>query len=490
MTDQERQFLHLLSKSKAKTTQQEKKDTRTDTLDSFSQVVNAAVARAKLRQELSVHLSKLTASEAQFLKDLVDNEDVTQQQLEFAHNVLNTDPLYSLDDEDENKMNTTVEQDEVLWSPSVQEVDTAMNTKVRVQRIGRDFELIHCESRLDTESNDYEKKSESKRDAVSNESKGLPTQPGIFSYSTWKVNGTPINDNGWESHPILGFSKGENAIDEKHRVLSPPIMNSLRTSLPFSVAEDNFWLKFALTRDGANLKTLYDSIRQSSPTLLAIETSHGEVFGAFTSSPWRNHGNFYGSCEAFVWRLKHSRFSATKSIKEQVQLESEVDCFKWSRANRNVQFSNQTKLMVGGGCPDEEEQGNCLWENSGNQGWGMGIVIKSDLFQGSSCPCVTFQSPCLSQNGETFEAKNIEVWVSKGKQHLTSQYFTQVNLFLSLPSPPDFNTMHERKRGRTTGDGSWFCFESFSALGILKGNDSGYKCEIFSSSSIEFYCRD
>ena len=87
MTDQERQFLHLLSKSKAKTTQQEKKDTRTDTLDSFSQVVNAAVARAKLRQELSVHLSKLTASEAQFLKDLVDNEDVTQQQLEFAHNV-------------------------------------------------------------------------------------------------------------------------------------------------------------------------------------------------------------------------------------------------------------------------------------------------------------------------------------------------------------------------------------------------------------------
>eukprot|EP00978_Attheya_sp_CCMP212_P033769 scaffold137952_cov36-Attheya_sp.AAC.2 len=34
----------------------------------------------------------------------------------------------------------------------------------------------------------------------------------------------------------------------------------------------------------------------------------GEVFGAFTSYPWRPHGHaYYGSGEAFVWRLTQSR---------------------------------------------------------------------------------------------------------------------------------------------------------------------------------------
>ena len=417
MTDQERQFLHL-SKSKK---QQLEKETSTKSFASFSHIVNAAVARAKLRKELSVRLSKLTALEAQFLKDLVENEEVTQQQLEFAKNVLNTDPLYSLDEEVEE---TTVEKDELFWSsvpsttsrptspscPTIEEVETGRNGKVRIQREGRDFELIYCESRLDSETRNDRNNSDSTRDKVSNKSNSLPTQPGHFSYSTWKVGDFEVNNKRLDLYPILGFSK----IHETQRVLSPPIMNTLRTYLPFSVAEDNFWLKFALARDGANLKTLYNSIRQSSPTILAIETSHGEVFGAFTSSPWRKHANFYGSCEAFLWRTKHSRFSPTQSAKEQVQLESEVDCFKWSHANRNVQFSSQAKLMVGGGLPDKEEEENCLWVNSGNQDWGMGIIIESDLFQGTSSPCVTFQSPCLSLGGETFEARNIEVWVGLG----------------------------------------------------------------------------
>ena len=68
--------------------------------------------------------------------------------------------------------------------------------------------------------------------------------------------------------------------DEAAQVLSPPMIKSLRKSLPFVVAEDYFWLKYAMTRDGSSLTSLYDSIRQSSRILLAIETVNGEVFGA------------------------------------------------------------------------------------------------------------------------------------------------------------------------------------------------------------------
>ena len=438
MTPQEKQFLSLLQsakeQSKTSVTATQKQIRSAETLTSFSQIVDAAIARAKLRQEVSLHLSKLTLSEAQFLRDLVNNENVTKQQLEFAKEVLSTDPLYRLDYEDgrndyieegprkkEDELDTCSLPSVMSTSPIEEVLHPDNRSKVRIQRVGPNFELLYCESRLDAETHNQEHNAtSSRRDGIEADDTSSKTMnhPGPFSYSTWKIQ-TNASSNVWyddedQTFPILGMYKNDanSRIDESNRVLSPPILNSLRAFLPYSVAEDNFWLKFSLSRDGANLQTLYDSIRQSSPTLLAIETSYGEVFGAFTTSPWREHKNFYGSCEAFLWRLKQSRYFPCKSMEEQFQLERQVDCFKWSRANRNVQFSNRNKLIVGGGLPDEDSSWDVDDSSFSGSSWGMGIVLKSDLFQGVSAPCVTFQSPCLSQNEESFEATNIEVWVS------------------------------------------------------------------------------
>lgn len=93
MTDQESAFLSMRKKYR------EKKSERSDSSRSisssaselsFSSIVNAAIARARLRQELSIRLSKLTIKEADFLREIVDDENVTQQQLENADYVLNT----------------------------------------------------------------------------------------------------------------------------------------------------------------------------------------------------------------------------------------------------------------------------------------------------------------------------------------------------------------------------------------------------------------
>jgi len=215
---------------------------------------------------------------------------------------------------------------------------------------------------------------------------------------------TQLGKKNNESCDILGLP---NEFNQELQVLSPPMMDKLRANLPFTVADDQFWLKYAMVKNGASLHGLYNSIRQCSKTLVVIETVNGEVFGAFVSSPWRKYSSFYGSCETFLWRLRKSRFTPTMSIDEQIELERDIEVFKWSQENRNIQMSNDNKLIIGGGCPDDADN------NEDSSSWGFGIALEADLYQGTSGNCVTFNSPSLSQvspKGDIFEVANMEVW--------------------------------------------------------------------------------
>lgn len=139
----------------------------------------------------------------------------------------------------------------------------------------------------------------------------------------------------------------------------------------------------------------------------------GNVFGAFTSSPWRTGPRFYGSGEAFLWRMHKSRCCNCDSVEEQVELEGDLDIFGWSGRNRNVQMipSNLSELRLGGGGAVDEDTGleretDC----------GFGLVLESDLSKGYSEKCETFshlnERHILAINGEglAFEIANVEVW--------------------------------------------------------------------------------
>lgn len=398
MTDQERAFINMRKKYSAMNNKSQSSLTSVETTDStnsFASVVDGAIARAKLRQALSIRLSKLTAKEADFLRDLVNDDNVTKQQLENADHVLNTDPLYRLPGETSNM--ESIE--------SVEEVEVPQNSKLsdviqghRVQIDGRNIEILmnwdDYGGELTTGDSLRMSTVNTKVDIESEET--IPFFPSTFSYKTWAVKD--------KKKPILGLPED---FQEASQVLSPPMMASLRKSLPYTVSEDYFWLKYAMGTHGAGLQNLHHCIRQSSKTLLAIETVNGEVFGAFVSSPWRHYPSYYGSCESFLWRVNQSRFTPTSSVEEQTELESNVDVYKWSQENRNIQMSDKSKLVIGGGFPDDDDDGS--------DEWGLGIALGADLYEGTSSNCVTFKSPGLSQvspKGEVFEVKNLEVWVS------------------------------------------------------------------------------
>lgn len=399
MTDQELAFLKMRQEYREKnndTTHDGKDLLESSSTVSFSEVVGAAVARARLRQDLTVRLSRLTMKEAEFLKDLVNDDNVTQRQLEHANYVLNTDPLYRLPGETSSNFEGSI-------TSSVAEAEMSQYSKYKdkVQ-----FDGVNIEIMLDWDgitSSSENLRIASSRSYRDNKDKnpvyGRSSIPSKYSYKTWSVFKDTV-------YPVLGLPDEED-FDEVAQVLSPPMMASIRKSLPFAVSEDNFWLKYAMNRDGASILSLYNTIRQSTKTLLAIETVNGEVFGAFISSPWRSYQSYYGSCEAFLWRLNKSRFTPTASVEEQIELESDLNVFTWSQENRNIQMSDQNKIVIGGGFPDDDDN------DHDSDKWGMGIALGADLYEGTSSNCVTFNSPGLVQSSpkdEVFEVANMEVW--------------------------------------------------------------------------------
>ena len=205
---------------------------------------------------------------------------------------------------------------------------------------------------------------------------------------------------------ILGTSADDPSVQP--HVLSPPLMDAIANFLPEELEGQNFWLRYSLVRDGASLDTLRNYTKAAKYTIVAIETPKGEVFGSFTSSPWRTNLGFFGGQPSFVWKMRHNRRSKCSSLYEQAQLESEIDVFMCTHKKELVQVCRHDQLAVGG---DEYLEGN---ENESRADEnGFAFSLESDLLVGTTSPCLSFTSPALVGDGRhsrVFDVAGLEVW--------------------------------------------------------------------------------
>lgn len=109
-----------------------------------------------------------------------------------------------------------------------------------------------------------------------------------WKHNIWNVLSDDCEEYGYGRRSLPFQILGTSANDEASHphCLSPPLMESLSNFLPYSLTHQNFWMKYSLVRDGASLFTLLQNVRASKHTLIALETTGGDVFGAFTSTPW------------------------------------------------------------------------------------------------------------------------------------------------------------------------------------------------------------
>lgn len=187
-------------------------------------------------------------------------------------------------------------------------------------------------------------------------------------------------------------------------------MDSLRNFFPYALSDSNFWMKYSLLRDGASFHTLLQKTRGAAHTIIAIETVDGEVFGSFTSEPWRKNWKYFGSGESFLWRMRQSRQTPCFDVFDQAKMESELDVYPWSGGNDCVQLCTHDMLAVGGGSTSDEKKND---DGESTTEYGFGLAIDKELLYGTSSSCATFSSPPLSiehKDGSPFEIVNLEVW--------------------------------------------------------------------------------
>ena len=106
-----------------------------------------------------------------------------------------------------------------------------------------------------------------------------------------------------------------------------------------------------------------------------IETTQGDVFGAFCSHTWKTHPTFFGGAPAFLWRMRHNRRTPCHSLFDQAQMESEIDVYTYSGLNDLVQVCDERRLAIGGGklTPDEAD----MSAGGGGRGdGGLGLSTK------------------------------------------------------------------------------------------------------------------
>jgi len=257
----------------------------------------------------------------------------------------------------------------------------------------------------------------------------------------------PYNDddeNESRMFKILGTSADDHAA--LPHVLSPPLMDSLLNFVPNHLQQDNFWLKFSLIRDGASLDILKRYCRAATHTVLAIETTNGEVFGSFSSAPWTTNNKYFGTGESFLWRMRHNRNKDVHSLFEQAQLETEIDIFPYNNTNDYIQLCTHDKIAFGGGDRMKKEDSTVHEDEplddttaaflndsmSSSLGMGFGLALDWDLLHGSTSPSATFGNPNLVDNSQvtgTFDVMNLEVWGFTGQMCLHSAEKSEMNAF-------------------------------------------------------------
>ncbi|CAJ1954486.1 unnamed protein product [Cylindrotheca closterium] len=267
-----------------------------------------------------------------------------------------------------------------------------------------------------------------------------------FDYS---VDGRmPSMDEGELDNPgfkILGTSADDTSAHP--HVLSPPLIDAVTTFIPDHLQGQNLWLKYSMIRDGASLETFKQYARASKDTILAIETTKGDVFGCYTSAAWRTNPSFFGG-KSMVWKMRHNRHTPCHSLFEQAEMESEIDVFMLVEEGQKPQCCTHDKLGIGAGkLRDYDFYGKDLDQDHDTSEDAFAIAVQDDLLSGTTSKCHTFRNSCLINSevdSESFQVLNLELWTFTPCFNLDSAEKLEMTQFFMSESIRSSSMMSQR----------------------------------------------
>ncbi|KAH9103505.1 hypothetical protein LEN26_011956 [Aphanomyces euteiches] len=217
---------------------------------------------------------------------------------------------------------------------------------------------------------------------ATNEYKKLQsTGPEVASRNEWHTAHAKLRQNNWLAYY------------DKSVILKKNHVHILSAALPPHVQCSNWKLLFTTQSHGFNMTTFYHRTQDKGPTIVAIKDSTGQVFGgktgnfsssvlishaivAFSPSSLRHTRQVYGNGRTFVF--KHSTI------------------YSWSGIDTNFIYGGPNRSIIWGGGAS-----------------GLALCLQLDEGRGFTQPCLTFDSPPLTEPPE-FECWAVEVWGFEG----------------------------------------------------------------------------
>uniref|UniRef100_A0A8D0ARA3 Nuclear receptor coactivator 7 n=1 Tax=Sander lucioperca TaxID=283035 RepID=A0A8D0ARA3_SANLU len=158
-------------------------------------------------------------------------------------------------------------------------------------------------------------------------------------------------------------------------VLQDTHIEKLACRLPARVQIYPWRLAYSTVKHGTSLKTLYRSLADvDSPVLLVIKDMDNQIFGAFSTHPFKVSEHCYGTGETFLYSFC-----------------PEIKVYRWTGENSYFVKGNTDSLQMGGG------------------GGQLGLWLDAELYRGTTTKCATFNNQPLSAQ-QDFNIHSVEVW--------------------------------------------------------------------------------
>ncbi|KAM9339620.1 nuclear receptor coactivator 7 [Symphorus nematophorus] len=152
-------------------------------------------------------------------------------------------------------------------------------------------------------------------------------------------------------------------------------IEKLACRLPARVQGYPWRLAYSTVKHGTSLKTLYRSLADvDSPVLLVVKDMDNQIFGAFSTHPFRVSEHCYGTGETFLYSFC-----------------PEIKVYRWTGENSYFVKGNTDSLQMGGG------------------GGQLGLWLDAELYRGTTTKCATFNNQPLSTQ-QDFNIHSLEVW--------------------------------------------------------------------------------
>ncbi|CAD8137585.1 unnamed protein product [Paramecium octaurelia] len=165
-------------------------------------------------------------------------------------------------------------------------------------------------------------------------------------------------------------------LESKSEIVTRDKFISISSHLPFLFKGQKWQCIYSSTQHGSSILTLMRRTENKLPSVILIRDLDSYLFGAYLSDGIKNsYGKFYGNGESFLFTFKNS---------------SDIQVYKWTHINNYITLCDTDGLAVG--CGDK-----------------YGLFVNSDVSNGYSCHCETFDNEVLSKNNK-FIIERLEIW--------------------------------------------------------------------------------